>query len=152
MVVSPKTVKTSETGAGFKPTSKEIFCVASFNDWTPCRMKTLRTLTLERFQMDTEEPDVPKTIKALNNQVALYGSMVAPGVHYFYFVRDQGTIFLSPNYEVIRFKSTNIFLNRIEVTRRLDDMETVHIANDGEVEEAIFMKDRSVFRDYREDS
>ena len=47
MVVSPRTVgtvKSSETGAGFKPASKEIFCVASFNDWTPCRMKTLRTI------------------------------------------------------------------------------------------------------------
>jgi hypothetical protein len=78
--------------------------------------------------------------------------MVSPGSHYFYFVKDRGTIFLSPNYEVVRFKTTNIFLNRIEVTKRLDDVETVHIAKDGEVEEAIFMKDRSVFRDYREDT
>jgi hypothetical protein len=84
--------------------------------------------------------------------MALYASMVPPGVHYFYFVRDRGTIFLSPQYEVVRFKTTNIFLNRILINRRLEDIDTVHVAKDGEEEEAVFMKDRSVFRDYREDT
>ena len=78
--------------------------------------------------------------------------MVPPGDHYFYFVRDRGHMFLSPNYEVVRFKSTNVFLNRISVTKRLEDVETVHVAKDGEEEEPVFMKDRSVFRDYREDT
>lgn len=54
--------------------------------------------------------------------------MVPPGDHYFYFVKEKGTIFLSPNYEVIRFKSTNIFLNRVTVSKRKEDVETVHIA------------------------
>lgn len=78
--------------------------------------------------------------------------MVPPGDHYFYFVKEKGTIFLSPNYEVIRFKSTNIFLNRVTVTKRHDDVETVHVAKAVEAEEPVFMKDRSVFKDYREDS
>ena len=78
--------------------------------------------------------------------------MVAPGYHFFYFVRDKGTIFLSPNYEVVRFKSTNIFLNRVWVGKRLEDVETVHVAKDADEEEPIFMKDRSVFKDYREDT
>mmetsp|Transcript_4014 Transcript_4014/g.5330 ORF Transcript_4014/g.5330 Transcript_4014/m.5330 type:complete len:177 (-) Transcript_4014:1161-1691(-) len=78
--------------------------------------------------------------------------MVPAGVHYFYFVRDQGTIFLSPNYEVIRFKSTNIFLNRIVVGKRLMDIETVHVAKNDDDIEPVFMKDRSVFKDYREDT
>jgi len=40
-----------ETGqpAEFYPNEKEIFCVASFNDWMPQRMKTLRTLNIEKF-------------------------------------------------------------------------------------------------------
>ena len=78
--------------------------------------------------------------------------MAPPGYHYFYFVRDKGTIFLSPNYEVVRFKSTQIFLNRIYAGKRLEDVETVHIAKTGYVEEAVFMKDRSVFREYKEDT
>ena len=126
--------------------------MASFNDWMPTRMKTLRTLNLERFPMDTPEDEIPKQMLLLDNQVALYAQMVPPGDHYFYFVRDRGHMFLSPNYEVIRFKSTNIFLNRVSVTKRLEDVETVHVAKDGEEEEPVFMKDRSVFRDYREDT
>lgn len=78
--------------------------------------------------------------------------MVPPGFHYFYFVRDKGTIFLSPNYEVVRFKSTQIFLNRIYISKRIEADETVHRAKFGDEEEAVFMKERSVFRDYREDT
>ena len=33
----------------FKPLEGEIFVVSSFNDWMPTRMKTLRTLNLERY-------------------------------------------------------------------------------------------------------
>jgi len=78
--------------------------------------------------------------------------MVPPGVHYFYFVREHGTIFLSPHYEVVRFKNTSIFLNRVLVGKRLEDVDTVHQAKDADIEEPVFMKDRSVFRDYREDT
>ena len=53
---------------------------------------------------------------------------------------------------MVRFKSTNIFLNRVKVVKRLEDIATVHQAKDGEEDEAVFMKDRSVFRDYREDT
>jgi len=88
----------------------------------------------------------------MDDRVFLCAGMVPPGVHYFYFVRSHGTIFLSPNYEVVRFKTTNVFLNRIEVSKRLEDFEYVHEAKDGEEEEAVFMKDRSVFKDYREDT
>ena len=52
--------------------------------------------------------------------------MVAPGYHYFYFAREKGQIFLSPKHEVVRFKSTNTFLNRVKVTKRLEDIEMVH--------------------------
>ena len=45
-----------------------------------------------------------------------------------------------------------MFLNRIEVTRRLMDIETVHIARNDDDIEPVFMKERSVFKDYREDT
>ena len=115
-------------------------------------MKTLRTLNVERFSLDVEEKDIPRKTFLLDNNIALCAQMVPPGYHYFYFVRDKGTIFLSPNYEVVRFKNTQIFLNRVFVAKRLEDVETVHVAKAGEEEEAVFMKDRSVFRDFREDT
>ena len=115
-------------------------------------MKTLRTLNIERFALDVEEKDISKKTFLLDNNVAICAQMVAPGYHYFYFVKDRGTIFLSPNYEVVRFKNTQIFLNRIFVTKRLEDVETVHVARAAEQEEEVFMKDRSVFKDYREDT
>lgn len=59
---------------------------------------------------------------------------------------------MSPKYEIVRFKSTNIFLNRVKVSKRNEDIETVHQARDGEDDEAVFMKDRSVFKLYNEDS
>ena len=40
---------------------KEILCIASFNDWMPMRMKTLRRLNFERFNMDTEETEIKKS-------------------------------------------------------------------------------------------
>ena len=139
--------------AKFKPMEGEIFCVASFSDWMPMRMKSLRKLNMEKFPMDTIEADIPKKIKTLDTQVVLCAQMVPPGYHYFYFVKDKGTIFLSPNYEVVRFKKTNIFLNRILVIKRLEDMtETVHVAKAIDDEEPQFMKNRSVFKNYREDT
>lgn len=65
-------------------------------------------------------------------------------------MREKGTIFLSPKHDIVRFKTTNVYLNRIKVSKRLDDIETVHQAKDGEEDEAVFYKDRSVFKEYRE--
>ena len=75
-------------------------------------------------------------------------AMVPPGQHFFYFVRDQGRIFLSPRYDIVRFKSTNIFLNRVVVKRRNEDIQTVHLARAGDEDEAMFSKERSIFRSY----
>ena len=61
-------------------------------------------------------------------------------------------MFLSPKHEVIRFKSSNVFLNRIIVKPRLEDnLESVFAAKGMREEEAQFLKDRSVFADYMED-
>ena len=100
--------------------------------------------------MDYPVEDIPKQVFTLDNVLSMCAGMVPPGQHFFYFVRNKGTIFLSPKHEIVRFKSTNVFLNRVRVYQRLEDIETVHQAKDGEEDEAVFMKDRSVFRDYRD--
>lgn len=75
-----------------------------------------------------------------------------PGKHFFYFVQEEGTIILSPNYEVVRFKTTNIFLNQVTVRPRGFDFDTVNVVKGGDEEEAVFMKDKSVFKDFKDDS
>lgn len=126
--------------------------MASFNDWIPMRMKTMRSLLFERYPLEYPQEEIPKQVLLADSTVNQYAMMVHPGAHYFYFAKEKGAIFLSPKYEVVRFKQTQIFLNRIKVNKRLEMIETVFQAKDGEEDEAVFMKDRSVFRDYREDT
>ncbi len=40
--------------------------VASFNDWFPMRMKTLRAIRLEKYEVDDE--DIPRDIFMLDNK------------------------------------------------------------------------------------
>ena len=62
-------------------------------------------------------------------------------------------MFLSPKYDVVRFKSTNIYLNRISVAARNEDnLETVYQAKGIIEQEAAFIKEKSVFADFREDN
>ena len=44
-----------------------VQCVASFNDWMPIRMKTLRTLNMEKFSLDIEENEINKKTYLLDN-------------------------------------------------------------------------------------
>ena len=133
------------------PEVRELYIVASFNDWTPMRMKTQRTLYLEKYALSDE--DIPKEIFLYDNIVSLYANMVPPGRHYFYMCREKGSIFLSPKYEIVRFKTTNVYLNQIVIKPKLEDgLDTVFVAKIQGEEEAVFMKDRSVFSEYREDT
>jgi hypothetical protein len=95
---------------------------------------------------------IPKATFVLDNVIRLYANYFPPGQHFFYFVWEDGKIFLSPNYDICRFKTTNIFLNRIEVKPRIMDFDAVYIVKGGDEDEAVFMKDRSVFKDFRDDS
>ena len=141
--------RTTETG-GLKPLEKELFVVASFNDWMPMRLKTNRAINLEKYPVYDE--DIPREIFQLDNSIAVYANMVPPGQHFFYLCQQKGRIFLSPRYEIVKFKKTNVYLNRIIIKNRLEDIDTVHIAKDALDEELIFMKDRSVFKDFRDDT
>ena len=75
-------------------------------------MKTVRTLSLERYG-PTEDDDIPDHLYGLDDKQLLWANMVPPGFHYFFFARERGQIFLSPRYQVVRFKATNVYLNRI---------------------------------------
>ena len=90
------------------------------------RMKTARIMKLERLAVDIPVDEIPRHVYTMDNMTNICAAMVPPGTHYFYFVKEKSTIFLSPKYEVVRFKSTNIFLNRVFVKKRLEDIETVH--------------------------
>ena len=96
--------------SGPRAETNTVYLIASFNDWMPIKMKTKRELVFEKLNPD--EP-IPKATFVLDNIVQLYSNYDAPGTHFFYFVKQNGTIFLSPKYDVVRFKTTNIFLNRI---------------------------------------
>ena len=112
-------------------------------------MKTKRELVFEKLNPD--EP-IPKATFVLDNIVQLYSNYVAPGTHFFYFVKKNGTIFLSPKYDIVRFKTTNVFLNRMIQHPRKFDFDTVHAVKGGDDQEEVFIKDRSVFRDFRDDT
>lgn len=80
----------------------------------------MQMMMAERYSRDLPVQELPNSLFSLDNVYDLYAEMVPPGHHYFYFVHDKGQIFLSPKFEVVRFKSTNIFLNRITVKKRLE--------------------------------
>ena len=77
------------------------------------RMKTAKIMKLERLGIEISPDDIPRHVYSMDNITNMCAAMVPPGTHYFYFVKEKGTIFLSPKYEVVRFKTTNIYLNKI---------------------------------------
>ena len=50
---------------------------------------------------------------------------MTPGRHYFYFVKTENTIVLSPNYEIVRFKTTNVFLNSVIVKPNIIEYDQI---------------------------
>ena len=85
-----------------KAGAEELYVFASFNDWTPMRMKTKRTLALEKWGL--QEEDIPRNIFLYDNKFSIYANMIPPGNHYFYMYQEKGSVFLSPNYDIVRFK------------------------------------------------
>ena len=108
----------------------------------PIRMKSKRELTFEKLMPDDA---IPKATFVLDNVIRLYANYFPPGQHFFYFVWEDGKIFLSPNYDICRFKTTNIFLNRIEVKPRIMDFDAVYIVKGGDEDEAVFLLSVSAF-------
>jgi len=131
------------------PEQPIIYLVGSFNDWMPVKLKTQRELTMEKINPD--EP-IPKSVFVLDNLIHLHANYMPPGKHYFYFVKEEGTIILSPKYQIVRFKSTNVLLNQVTVRPRVFDFDAVNVVRGGDDEQEIFLKDKSVFRDFKDDT
>jgi len=77
---------------------------------------------------------------------------MTPGRHYFYFVKQGNTIVLSPNYEIVRFKTTNVFLNSVIVEPNIIEYDQIALVKGQDEEEPVFLKDKSVFREFKDDS
>jgi len=72
-----------EISSGPLKNPKNVYLIASFNDWMPVKMKTKRELTFEK--LNPEEP-IPKATFVLDNITKIFSNFVPPGTHYFYFV------------------------------------------------------------------
>lgn len=48
-----------------------------------------------------------------------------PGKHFFYFVYKNEYIFLSPNFDIVRFKGSNALVNTIQVAPRIEHLELI---------------------------
>lgn len=69
---------------------------------------------LEKFLKD---PSKRISKKAAENIIS-YCNYVPPGKHFFYYIYKNDYIFLSPKYDIVRFKGSNVFLNTIKVSER----------------------------------
>merc|ERR1711957_218654 len=55
---------------------------------------------------------------------------------------------LSPNYNIVRFKQTNVFLNRITIQAKIHQFDSAFTLKEGEEDEELFLIDHSVFDRY----
>ena len=77
------------------------------------------------FEKINPEDPIPKQVFVMDNIIQLYANFMTPGRHYFYFVKSENTIVLSPNYEIIRFKTTNVFLNSVIVKPNIYEYDQI---------------------------
>ena len=105
--------------------------VASFNDWQPIELRTI----YEIKKMKSEGPEIEewikkevaagrplKHLKKNAENIIQYSNFLAPGKHFFYFIFKNQYLFLSPKYDIVRFKGTNVFLNQIKVSERTKEL------------------------------
>jgi hypothetical protein len=111
----------------------------------PIKMKTRRSLALEKIPMNEPAPPV---VLNIDNTSLLYANFVSPGHHYFYFVQGIERVFLSPRYPIVRFKDTNVFLNRITVHPKVHLFESVFTLKAEYQEEELFLIEHSAFQKY----
>lgn len=71
------------------------------------------------------------------------------GKHFFYYIYQNKHLFLSPKYDIVRFKGSNVFLNTITVKARTKELVQVTLGRNVYTTEQIkFNKERSVFKDF----
>ena len=104
---------------------------------------------LEKFLRDGTKLASKKPVE----NIISYTYYVPPGKHYFYYIQKSDHIFLSPKYDIVRFKGTNVFLNQIRVKEREKELAQVTLGrNVYTQEQAKFNKEKSVWRDFQEDT
>jgi hypothetical protein len=57
-------------------------------------------------------------------------------------------VFLSPKYPIVRFKDSNMFVNRINLRPKLHEFKSVFTIKEGIAEEQVFLIEHSVFQKY----
>ena len=55
---------------------------------------------------------------------------IPPGQHFFYLIYDRKYMTLSPHFDIVRFKDTSVYLNRISVKRRTAPIKLVSVDRD----------------------
>jgi len=94
-----------------------VFICCSANDWVPVELKTGFEIKLSKAKGGNLEEFIKnnknKKLFSSNMQsnVLQYSSFLPPGKHFFYYIYDRKFIFVSPNYDIVRYKGTNVFLN-----------------------------------------
>ena len=106
----------------------DVYLVSSFNEWMPILMRTAYEIKTAK-KMD--EDDLIKLLKdpekrysqkkPADNQIS-YTNYIPPGRHYFYYIQKNDHIFLSPKYDIVRFKGSNVFLNTVRISERTKDL------------------------------
>lgn len=108
---------------------KQIFIVASFNDWVPVEMNTQQEIKQRKAKGAELEDMTAKQLAKLGkakkkeDNVINFTNFIVPGKHFFYFIYQNSYIFLSPNYDIVRFKGTNCFLNTCKVVDRTSALQ-----------------------------
>lgn len=103
---------------------KQIYLMASFNDWFPVEMRTpheikqLAAKAAEMEEMTDKQLARMAKSKRKEENVISFVNYLPPGKHFFYFIYQNHYIFLSPNYDVVRFKGANVLLNTITISER----------------------------------
>lgn len=120
-------------------------------------MKTVHEIKMEAKHGDSlidhirENPGSKECEKPSHN-ILQATQIIPPGRHFFYFIYDRKSIFLSPTYSIVRFKDTSVFLNEIVVEQRESELKRVTLERKiDNVETGEFKRERSVFKTYQED-
>jgi len=138
--------------------------VANFTDWVPTELRTYYEIKtdkkypgweLEDFINRTmvDKPNAQCKSKKKEENVPAYVNYVPPGKHFFYFIYQNRFVFLSPRYDIVRFKGTNVFLNTMKVKERTGELQRVTLNRSyAVIEAARFNKEKSVWKTYTEDT
>ena len=101
--------------------------VSSFNDWIPIEMRTNHEIRLLRLKgedtletMDEKQRAKMGRNKKKEENIIRHVDFMPPGKHFFYFVYKNEYVFLSPNYDVVRFKGSSALVNTLVVKPRQD--------------------------------